>query len=110
MLLDNLNRNKLKLWQQLKNKRKKYISFRNYLDLLADRDSFGLFMIEKFYPGLRQKIDRNATSPSNKTSVPSNLDPDFSLSGDNQDGNDTPVADDKNIYRFILHCIDPEKE
>ena len=38
------------------------------------------------------------------------MDSDFSLSGDNQDGNDTPAADDKNIYRFILHCIDPEKE
>ena len=63
MLLDDLNSNELKSWQQLKNKRKKYISFRNYLDLLADRDSFGLFMIEKVYPGLRQKIDHNATSP-----------------------------------------------
>ena len=68
LLLDDFNNDKLKSWQQLKNKRKKYLSFRNYLDLLGDRDSFGLFMIQKFYPGLHQKIDHNSTQTPNTTS------------------------------------------
>ena len=94
----------------MKNKRKKYLSFRNYLDLLGGRDSFGLFMIQKFYPGLHQKIDHNSTQIPNTTSSGSNLDQELSLSEHNQDNTSQGIAEDKNIYRFILHCIDPEKE
>ena len=34
--------------------------------MLGDRESFDLFNVGRFYPGLRQKIDHDAQSPLTK--------------------------------------------
>ena len=99
VLVDHMDSNRLKSWQQLKMKRKRDISFRNFLDSLANRDQFGLFMIDKVYPGLRQKIDHNVESPSKPASSESIPQKEKDIK-----------SEDKNTYRFILNCIDPEKD
>ena len=99
VLVDHMDSNRLKSWQQLKMKRKRDISFRNFLDSLANRDQFGLFMIDKVYPGLRQKIDHNVESPSKPASSESIPQKEKDIK-----------SEDKNTYRFILNCMDPEKD
>ena len=42
---------------------KKIMSFRCFLDLLCNRDSFGYSKFDEYYPGLRQKLDRLNITP-----------------------------------------------
>ena len=42
---------------------KKFMSFRCFLDLLCNRDSFGYSKFDEYYPGLRQKLDRLNVTP-----------------------------------------------
>ena len=51
-------------WSYFKNKRKRKIPCKCFLDLLGDRDTFAAINIENYYPGLRQKFDRTSTYPS----------------------------------------------
>ena len=74
--------------------------------MLGDRESFGLFNVGRFCSGLRQKIYHNDQSSLKKVYKKM----DFSDCDDKSDTINDEIEELTNIYRFILHCIDPKRK
>ena len=92
-------------FKQFQDRRKHMLSFKDFLDDLCCRDSFGISQFDKYYPGLKEKFDQFKLFPTQlrqrKEQSEQKMEDEDEV--DNDDSGDTTNA---RVYKALEKVID----